>query len=215
MESISQELLGRCKRGDEAAWREFHGRLHLLLRLAVFRQAAGITEHEVDDIVQDALLELTRKFRELDNPAGYALRITVNKAVDWVRGRKLANNTVSLSEPANPGGDGTAAETLAAGLPDDKRWDEGLMAAEGLACLHQVLAGFQGHECHGLIHGRYYDGLSYRELAARCRLADDQVGPRLARCVDRLRRLLKTNPEQLSAVLAIKEYGVCQAEAQP
>ena len=214
MEPISQGLLERCKRGEDAAWREFYGRLHLLLRLAVFRRAAGITEHDVDDIVQEALLELTRKFRELDNPAGYALRVAVNKAVDWVRGRKRANRVVSLDVPASPEGDG-AAGTLAASLPDDKRWDEGLMAAEGLACLHQVLAGFRGHECQGLIHGRYYDKLSYRELAARYRLADDQIGPRLARCMDRLRRLLKANPDHWCAMRAVTKYGAHQAESLP
>ena len=165
--------------------------------------------------MQDALLELTQKFRELDNPVGYALRVAVNKAVDWVRGRKQANGTVSLDEAANPGGDRTAAETLAAVLPDDKRWYEGLMVAEGLACLRQLLARFQGHECHGLIHGLYYDGLSYRELAARCRLANDQVEPRLVRCVDRLRRLLKANPDHWCAVRAVTEYGARQREALP
>ena len=52
-------------------------------------------------------------------------------------------------------------------------------------------------------------------LAARCRLADDQVGPRLARCVDRLRRLLKANPDHWCAVWAVTEYGVRQGEDLP
>jgi RNA polymerase sigma factor (sigma-70 family) len=214
MEPISQGLLERCKRGEDAAWREFYGRLHLLLRLAVFRRATGITEHEVDDIVQEALLELTRKFRELDNPAGYALRVAVNKAVDWVRDRKRANNTVSLDSQLGAGA-GAATESLGTGLADDKRWYEGRMVDEGLDLLRQALAQFQGHECHGLIYGKYYDELSYRELAAHCHLAEDQIGPRLARCVDRLRRLLKANPDHWCAVRAVTEYGARQGEALP
>ena len=72
--------------------------------------------HETEDVVQEALVQITQRFDEVrrhPNPTALMLRICSNRALDHVRSRKSRRDTLDRLPPAASPADATPLQALA------------------------------------------------------------------------------------------------------
>lgn len=102
MDETRLSLLIRVRdSGDQASWQEFYQLYHpLLLR---FVKARGISnDNDADDIVQELLISLVRRLRDLDfdKQRGkfrtYLWQSAHNGIIDWIRKNRRHQNLQSL-----------------------------------------------------------------------------------------------------------------------
>lgn len=193
--ATDQNLVARCLRGESSAWAE-------LFRVN-FRHAEQValappfrfTTHEAEDIAQETMIELARKLDEVENIPAFVGVIAHNKCVDRVRKKK----PVLQTDLAGADGDGPDLDQLAAvtPLPLESANDELLTLLTG--ALESL-----GDSCRMLLHHRFFDELSYKDIAARLAIPNAQVGVYLARCLNRLRAQIEKRPDvwkELAALL--------------
>lgn len=176
-------LQKRCLKGDDSAWRELYqnvfSRAKAIAQATPFRFDTSTAE----DIAQDVVVELTRKLVDVENISGFVGRVAHNKCVDYIRKKKetpfsslVRENSDSTECAIDVAGPDFLPETL-----DDNR---------ALLVVRRKLMEL-GEPCRELIQGRFFDDLSYEEVANRVSLPASQVGVYLARCLGRLRKHLE------------------------
>jgi RNA polymerase sigma factor (sigma-70 family) len=170
-----RELLD-CAQGDdtdtrEAAWAEIRRRL-ATLTVIVRRGIRSLTAEDADDIVQNIVMRLDDSrfraaVREATSTYAYLVRVVRNTAFDLLRQR---SSFVTLEEAR---GMGTTPEAgiivggLVAALPTRDR---------------------------ELLHKRYWEKMSIRELALESGLPYSTVAKRLFRIVESLRNRVREPP---------------------
>lgn len=188
-------LKSRCLKGDEDAWRdlyrEFYGQAEAIARAYPFQLPA----QEAEDIAQDTMIELTKKLAGIDNVRGFVGVVAHNKCVDRVRKKK------PVLESALPQ-DGAGNSVLdRASAPEPLPFD----AAENFALVELSNAmEALGEPCRKLLFFRFFEELSYENVAERSSIPVQQIGVYLSRCLLRLRANLQSSPEiwgELSALL--------------
>jgi RNA polymerase sigma factor (sigma-70 family) len=183
-EGLDQDapLVAGCRRGDPGALE----RLVARFRAPVF----GTALHLVGD--REAALELTnavlfRLARRLDryDPARplrpWVLRLATNEALNWLRARRRERGRVL------GGAAGAAALANAAGGPDP---EAAALGAERRAAVRAALARLPARP-RRLLTLRFYDELSYQEIAAQTGQTANTVGVQLLRARRRLRDELR------------------------
>jgi RNA polymerase sigma-70 factor (ECF subfamily) len=186
------DLLGRCLRGEPAAWEDFIRRFHPAIEGAVrftfLRCLSAVPESDVENVVQELYARLYEDgFRRLRTYAGrcplslwlrsLAVRLALNTLrAETLRGRFGGCPLDGRPLPAEDR-DGTAA----AGEREELRKLDALLDRLG-PLQRTALRMF------------YYDGLSYREIARALGIGTGGVGSLITRGRERLRSLIR--PEE-------------------
>lgn len=183
----SDDLQKRCLRGEDSAWRELYGRAFAAARSIALAPPFCFDAAAAEDIAQDTVVELTKQLAEVKHWQAFTGRVAHNKCVDRVRKRKevpLASHARDENEESRIVNSLPAPEFLPESLDDNK----------ALECLRVVVQDL-GQPCRGLLHARFFDELSYAEVAVRVAMPSGQVGVYIGRCLDRLRKRIEVQPK--------------------
>lgn len=139
---------------------------------AYVRYRFRLAPQEVDDLMQDALLELMRHDGQVRDPDGLAFRIVHVRSLQVLR-----NRGIRREEPID---ERDSAEAIPAAAPP----------ADVLVLLRQSLARVSP-ACRSLLRSHYLEGRTLRETAAELSYASPHVvWTLLDRCIRRLRAVL-------------------------
>jgi RNA polymerase sigma-70 factor, ECF subfamily len=151
-EADLQVLLHRTFAGDQSAYRELLTQLQLLLQKYVKKQLvqAGRTDHERDDIVQEALFAIHNRWSTYDRAlplTSWAYAIARYKLIDYLRKSNENARMLSLAEiEPTPASDSYATDTaitlgrLVAMLPSNLRQSIELVRVRGLSIKEASIA---------------------------------------------------------------------------
>lgn len=157
---------------DEARQRWFrHEVLPLEARLLGYalRVASG-NRQDAEDLVHDTLLRImdAQQWRQIDNPASFALRTMHNLAIDTLRRRKVIPFD-ALSD--------LGSQRLVDGMPGPEQTASGRSELEHLA---QVIAALP-RQCRQVLLLKKVEGLSHKEIAERLGIAISTIEKHLAK----------------------------------
>ena len=167
-------LAARCLEGNEAAWDALISRYAPLI-WSVLRRL-GVPQADAEDLFQNVCLKLyghLESLRDIEKLAGWIATVTRHEAMAWGRRRR------SLSE---------LPETLPDPAP---RLDEALVEEERTFLVRDAL-GRLGEPCQTLLTRLYAEPPPpYAALAEELNMPLGSIGPRRARCLEKLRRILE------------------------
>jgi len=181
------ELLGRCRRGEAAAWDELFDLHYAAAARFVFQLGRDLTPEDVEEICQETFLAVIGSielFRGQSRFQTWLFRIAANKARDY-RERAVAAKRGGGQVPLS-----LQAEDPETGLrldpPATAPWpDAALLSAEQAAQVHLALEELEP-PCREIIELRYFGDLSYEEVGRELQLNVKTVSSRLSKCLDRL-----------------------------
>jgi RNA polymerase sigma factor (sigma-70 family) len=168
---IDNDLIGRCGRGDQAAWKELVTRYQRLVYSVAY--ALCPPGEDVSDVFQQVWLELYQHLADLRNvealPA-WLITVTKRRTYALIRSRKgsepLDDEIPDLSTQLNQIEHEHTIERALAQLPD---------------------------RCRKLIDLLYFDPRepSYVEIAQTMGMPEASIGPTRARCLEKLRKFIE------------------------
>ena len=168
---MEEDLLGRCARGDAAAYRELVERLEKPLINFILRFVGE--RHAAEDLFQETFVRVVRtlgEFRPEASMTTWIYTIARNLSLDWLKAKRRHRET-PLDRPATDEGGRVISfkEVLASGIaaPDAR--------AEGSEDERRVVAALStlSEAKREALVMRVYAGLSYAEIA---RITGDPVG---------------------------------------
>jgi RNA polymerase sigma factor (sigma-70 family) len=178
-------LVQECLRGSEEAWREFYSRFIGLMR-SVVKRRMNLPSSDVQDIVQAAFLELTTALRNYDSEQAlhtFVCLVTQRVLIDEYRKAKAAKRNADTEsvEHHDSNQEGTTMV-----LSDLDPQDEEFEKAEAASHLRTALLKLD-EKCRELITLRYYNELSFNEIAGVFNATENTVTVQTRRCLDKLR----------------------------
>jgi RNA polymerase sigma-70 factor (ECF subfamily) len=187
-----QFLVLRCQAGDQRAFAELFDRFHERTRLYLLR-LLGRTEAE--DVQQEVWLGVYRRISGLANPAAFRtwlFQVTRNQAVDFLRKRRrheeLLSSVAQTPEKNDPTTEDDLLNRVDAGIVDE--------AVQGLtAPLRET------------VHLRYWEDLSYSEIALVTGQPIGTVRSRLHHARKRLSRALGPFDDRHTRMRANQDMG--------
>ncbi|MEO8677453.1 MAG: sigma-70 family RNA polymerase sigma factor [Vicinamibacterales bacterium] len=177
--SPEHELIERCRKGDEAAFRELVDQFKGLVFALISRSVPDRSRAE--DLSQEVFLRLHRGlpyFRGESKLSTWIYRITIN----LLSQQRPDLATVSLDDTA-PGGDRPRFEPCGA----DPAFGAMMLRDRLDKAIQQLPVPYQV-----LVNGHYLKGLRYEDLAEALNLPMGTVKTHLHRAKRQLRRLLET-----------------------
>jgi len=175
-------LVGGCLDGDAAAWEALVRRYRRLVYSVPLKM--GLKAEDADEVFQETFQVLLRKLTSVRDRERIGLWLGVTarrKALDLLtRGPRVHELT------GMPGAPGAGASEP---MPD-----EALIRLERQERVRQAVERLP-ERCRRLLAGLYFEDppLSYRQLAARLKVPAGSLGPTRMRCLEALRRLLKSS----------------------
>ena len=133
-----------------------------------------------EDIVQEAFMKLHANFAEVREPRRWLYRTVHNQALNL---RRQSAKMVPLQQPAEPGESNTATADTTDPLPLP---DEQIARLEGIGLVRLSLATLDDRS-RELVHLKFTEDLSYKEIAGIAGIPIGTVMSRLARARERLR----------------------------
>lgn len=177
------ELVSGLVAGDEAAWREFAEQYGRLAYAAAVR--LGLTPEQCDDLFQDTCLTALESIHTLRHPgrlASWTYTIAYRRAIDTLRRQRpgIALDEVDADVDAPPSL--AIAPEIASEL---ERVEEAAVLMDAMAQLDP--------RCRRLLQALYLEKprLAYNEIAKREGMPIGSIGPNRARCLRKLRPLLR------------------------
>lgn len=204
MLEISKELIGRALRGERKAEDELWGQVRRALHMmaAAVCRRKGVPDAEVEDIVQDCVISITRQrpevLLEVENWAGWLYTIVANRVRDSVRrtGRTTGRN-VSLDKPlGNP--DDESRTLLDMLISSDESAEETLGRRDLLQKAVRFIEGLPKEKLQ--IFRLYLRGFKTKEIAERMKMPMNTVSVAIYRIKKELqawREGLGIGPEDL------------------
>jgi RNA polymerase sigma factor (sigma-70 family) len=165
-------LVGRCRTGDEEAWRELVARFSRYV-YAIATQAFHLPEHDAEDVFQEVFArtyEHLEKLRDNESIRPWIGQLTRRLCVD--RLRAAAREQPSGEEIASPDVD----ETL-------DKLDEALSVHEALAVLPE--------HCREVLDRFFARDESYQTIGGVLELPSGTIASRISRCLGKLREVLE------------------------
>jgi RNA polymerase sigma-70 factor (ECF subfamily) len=163
-----EALIARAREHDEDAWRVLVDRYTSYIYTIALR-AFGISADDAREVVQDSFLGLfagLSGYRGTGPFRAWVRQIAVNCCLAHIRQRRNAEPLdESLSDPAQQ-------EAL-------DRIERGFVLREAVQRLDEP--------CRQVISRFFFEGQSYREIAAAIAIPEGTVASRLARCLAQLR----------------------------
>ncbi|MGC8906612.1 MAG: RNA polymerase sigma factor [Desulfomonilaceae bacterium] len=182
-------LVRQCLAGSESAWRDLYGRFVVLVRNVISKHAR-LTEAEIDDITQTVFLTLTSALRNFDaqhSLSSFICLVTERVLVDELRkGSAAKRSGLTLSVEHHDGSDDDASQIQSREDPPDvlmERFEQALL-------LRTALDQLDG-DCRDLLKLRYFNGLSFNEIAAMLGVAENTLNVRASRCLSKLKTAYK------------------------
>lgn len=130
-----------------------------------------------EEIVQEVFLQLHLHWNEVDCPQAWLMRGIRNKAYNHIRDHKRETLRSDDHQARVPNA-------------EDETPEEVLLRMEAAGALRQSLAELDGTD-QQLVQLKYFDDLSYREMAAQTGLSISNVGYRLHHILKELGRKLR------------------------
>lgn len=154
MEPSDWELVQKCRKGDEEAFRELVARHYQ----KVFMVALGMLNHREDalDITQETFFKAYRNFKSFKGDSTFytwVYRIAVNLSIDWQRHQR--RNPVETSEATEEATEGR----LASGDDPYSDFQNREIRERILAALNEL-----SPEHKAVIVLRIVEGLSYKDI---------------------------------------------------
>lgn len=173
--------MAACLSGDSAAWDALIGRYQGFIFALALRQ--GLSSADADDVFQDVCLKLFRHLDELRDVQRLSswLGAIVRQEV-WRRRRRPQPEQLN-DLPA----EGEILIAIQAPDPESAvlEQEQEQLVRMGLGSLSETCRSLLG-----LLYGP--DDVSYAEAAEQLSMPIGSIGPRRARCLDRLRKELET-----------------------
>lgn len=186
-------LIERCLHGDSVAW----DKLVELHRPKI----AGIVKwpkwrfdpHEVEDVIQDSLLQLVnslKTFRFEASLGTFIHRITQCACIERIR-KKTASKRDADCVPIGHGG--ANCDDIPVHIPVDpaNNQEELLLGKERISLLKRALAALD-KRCKELVRFRFFEDMSFQEVAERLNEKPNTLVVQLRRCLDKLMKLCGT-----------------------
>jgi len=170
IDSIDTELIGRCIRGDQTAWKNLVTRYERLVYSVALTFCPDTDD--ASDILQQVWMELYRRLSDLRRAEALpAWLITVT--------RRLASKMIRSRDGSEP---------LDEDVPDLRQQ---LSHVEREHALERALEQLS-NRCRTLIDLLYFnvEEPSYAQIAERLRMPVASVGPTRGRCLEKLRKVL-------------------------
>ena len=164
------QLVGRCRRGDEEAWRSLVERFSRYV-YAITLQAYHLSEHDAEDVYQEVFARVYEHLPELRQDD--AVRPWIGQLT-----RRLCIDRLRSSSREQPEGD---EEALAGTAADDK-----LAEIETAFDVHEALAELPGH-CQEILDRFFARDESYRAIGEALELPAGTIASRISRCLGKLR----------------------------
>jgi RNA polymerase sigma-70 factor (ECF subfamily) len=160
---VEEDLLGRCARGDAAAYRELVESLEKPLVSFILRFVGE--RHAAEDLFQETFVRVVRTLRDFRPEASlttWIYTIARNLCLDWLKARRRHRET-PLDRPATDEGGRVISfkEVLASGIG---RPDERAEGGEDEARVVAALSTLSEAKREALVL-RVYGGLPYAEIA--------------------------------------------------
>ena len=175
------ELINACLAGDSEAWAELVERYQRLVYSVAMR--SGLSPEDADDTFQAVFMILLNKLetcRHQDRLGAWLTTITRREA--WRVARQRGARVYA------PGDD--VLENL---TPPEPPPDSVIEQIEEQHLIRQAM-GRLGERCRRLLWHLFYapEPLSYAEIAKQLAMPEGSIGPTRARCLKRLRRILRS-----------------------
>lgn len=175
MHASDGQLVEACLRGDHDAWGTLVDRYTRLVYSIARR--SGASDADADEIVQSVFLIVFRRLDSLrDQSRLSSWLISITHRECW-RVYRLRQRNSAVS-------DAYFADVSAPDPDEAARWEQQHLVRTALAEL--------GGQCEALLTGLYLNSgdVSYEALAASLGLATGSIGPKRARCMARLEKIL-------------------------
>ncbi len=182
-------LVQRCLSRDEEAWNElFSLHANTISFIGSWRKW-GFRQDELEDVKQDIMQEIVRSleaFAFRSTLRTFVYKVSVNTCIARLR-KKTARKRI-------PYGDCVSLDTIGIAEDEDsvqiqtsplKNQEEMVSERETISLLRHALASL-GDRCRGLIRLRYWNDLSFREIAVIMETKENTLVVQLKRCLARL-----------------------------
>ncbi len=178
-------LVQKCLEGSEAAWQAFYSKYVGLMRNVV-RKYGILSNEDVQDIVQTSFLTLTSALRSFDpqnSLAHFVCMITERALIDDIRKSKAAKRSgETQSIDTHDGADENAVSIKSEARGQDVSLEQAQLAVKLRACLEEMDA-----RCRELIRLRYYQELSFTEIAQLLKVNENTLNVQTRRCLGKLK----------------------------
>ena len=177
MSEVSQELIGRCRLGDEAGWEELFAMTYPLSRWAVRHTIFNCSADMVEELAQETMVSLAKSIGKIEDPAhlrNFVVRVTRNRCLNYMK--KKRELFVEVPET----------------IPDDKDLLDDIndKARDAIGVLREAVTVLK-EPCRAIVRDRFLEGCSHKAIADRNRIDIKQIGVRLKRCLGLLKRMLE------------------------
>lgn len=185
-----KDLIERCKRGDRSGWEEFYARYHGMVSCAV-RRIGPTGREDVEDTVQEVFIHLIRALQQYD--PSKPLEVYILEIARRVRISSLRRASAMKRGGSNPrpvpvdAHDGNYEGGFVSLASEADSQEDSLMKAQQTMLLRRALADLS-EACQRLLGMRYYDGLSYKEIAELLRVREGTLRVQAQRCMTHLSR---------------------------
>ena len=178
------ELIAACRNGDEAAWETLVQRYQRLV-YAIPRRS-GMDDDQVTEVFQRTFVKLVEHLDRIAQPERLAAWLTTTAKRETWRYSKRERATVGL-----PGLGEDEDDEIE--LPDHAPLPgETLIQLQQQHAIRTALAALD-ERCRRLLALLYYreDTPAYTDIANQLGTSEGSIGPTRARCLEKMRKLLK------------------------
>lgn len=183
------DLLARCREGSQAAWSVVVRRYQRLIFTVPRR--AGLSDDQAADVFQTTFSRLFENLDRIADPARVQAWLVTTAKRESLRLREQSRRTVDLARSGNDdeGDDGDPLDRFA----DPGPLPEALLADLQHQDLLRRAVDQLDPRSRQLVELLFLqdEPLPYGEIAARLGIAEGSIGPTRARCIEKLRALLK------------------------
>lgn len=165
---INQDLLRKCRRGDDSSWRVLFAVTYPLSRWVVSHTLFNISPCIIDEIAQDTMIALAQNIVKISDEAHakrFVKRVARNKSIDYIRrNRELFED-----------------------VPEDIPMEEDFFLENHVVEVLHVAVQELKEPCQTIVRSRYLQNRSYKDIAKKVGIEIGQIGVRLNRCLSFLK----------------------------
>ncbi|MBS1685566.1 MAG: sigma-70 family RNA polymerase sigma factor [Bacteroidetes bacterium] len=185
------DLVNKAKEGDQVAF----GKLMARYKESVYYMILKMV-HNRDDADDLTMVAFSKAFNNLANYSAdfafstWLFRIATNNCIDFIRKKKLQTTSIDQSTPNDDG------ESVPIAVKDKAMTPEERIIKDQRAIKIREVIQELSPKYKQLIELRYFEELSYEEIAERCDLPLGTVKAQLFRAKDMLYNLMKSTKDR-------------------
>ncbi len=185
------DLVNKAKTGDQVAF----GKLMARYKESVYYMILKMV-HNRDDADDLTMVAFSKAFNNLANYSAdfafstWLFRIATNNCIDFIRKKKLQTTSIDQTSPTDDG------ESVPIAVKDKSMTPEERIIKDQRAIKIREVIQELSPKYKQLIELRYFEELSYEEIAERCDLPLGTVKAQLFRAKDMLYNLMKSTKDR-------------------